>query len=65
MRKSEFTPPYIQRAIDAKERLLKARALALGEKTATEEYDAFYKGKSTDSTDDYDKQEINFYMDAV
>lgn len=63
MRKSEFTLPHIQKAIDAKERLIKANALACGEKTATEQYDAFYRGKSTDNTSNHDKQEINSYME--
>ena len=63
MKKFEHLPDYVQRAINAKEKLEKARALAWGEKTATEQYNAFYKGKSTDNTCNHDKQEINSYME--
>jgi len=62
MKKYEYLPDYIQRAINAKEKLLKARALAWGEKTSAEQYDAFYRGKSIDNSNNYDKQEINSYM---
>jgi len=63
MKKYEHLPDYVQRAINAKEKLLKARAWAWGEKTATEQYDAFYKGKSTDNSSNYDKQEINLWIE--
>jgi len=63
VKKYEHLPDYVQRAINAKEKLLKARALALGEKTSTEQYDAFYKGKSIDNSNNYDKQEINSNME--
>jgi len=62
-KKYEHLPGYIQRAISAKERLEKARILAWGEKTAIEQYDAFYNGKSIDNSNNYDKQEINAYME--
>jgi len=62
VKKYEHLPDYVQRAINAKEKLEKARALAWGEKIATEQYDAFYNGKSTDNSNNYDKQEINSFM---
>jgi len=63
-KKYEHLPDYVQRAINAKEKLEKARALAWGEKSATEQYDALYKGKAIDNTCNYDKQELNSYMEA-
>jgi len=62
MKRKELLPDFIQRAINAKEKLIKARALAWGEKTATEQYDAFYKGKSS-LKDDADRKELNSYME--
>jgi len=62
MKKYEHLPDYVQRAINAKERLAKARALAWGEKIATEQYDVFYKGKSS-LKDDADRKELNSYME--
>jgi len=61
MRKSERTPPYIQKAINAKEHLLHARALAWGEKTAAEQYDAFFRGESS-FRDEVDTRELNSFM---
>jgi len=55
--------PTQQKYIDSQKRSRKAKALAWEEKTATEQYDAFYKGKSTDSSGNHDKQEINSYME--
>jgi len=54
--------PNQQKYIDGQKRSRKAKALAWGEKTAIEQYDAFYNGKSTDNSNNYDKQEINSYM---
>jgi len=62
IKKYEHLPDYVQRAINAKEKLLKARALALGEKTATEQYDELYKGKSS-LKDDADRKELNSYVE--
>jgi len=55
--------PAQQKYIDDQKRVRKARVLAWGEKTATEQYDAFYRAKSTDNTSNYDKQEINSFME--
>jgi len=55
--------PIQQKYIDGQKRSRKAKALAWGEKTATEQYDAFYKGKSTDNSSNYDKQEINSWIE--
>jgi len=55
--------PTQQKYLDGQKRSRKIKALAWGEKTATEQYDAFYKGKSTDNSNNYDKQEINSYME--
>ena len=63
MKHKELLPGYIQKAIDTKERLEKARALAWGEKTATEQYDAFYGGKSS-LKDDADRKELNSWMEG-
>jgi len=63
MKKYEHLPLYVQKAIDAKERRDKAKALAWEEKTTTEQYDMLYRGKSTDNSSNYDKQEINSYME--
>jgi len=63
MKKYEHLPDYVQRAINAKERLERARELAWGEKTATEQYNEFYNGKSIDNTDNHDKQEINSWIE--
>ena len=65
MKKSEFTPPYIQKAIDAKERLLRARALAGGEKSVVAQADVFYEGKSTNQSINYDRMEINNFMELL
>jgi len=54
--------PTQQKYIDGQKRSRKAKALAWEEKTATEQYDAFYKGKSSLS-DDADRKEINSYME--
>jgi len=56
--------PTQQKYIDDQKRSMKARALALGEKTTTGQYDAFCRGKSTDNTHNYDKQEINSWMEG-
>jgi len=56
---------FIKKRIDERERLVKARALANGEKGVMAQSDAFYRGKSTDNTLNYDKKEINFYMESV
>ena len=61
MRKSEFTPPHIQKAIDNKERLLSARVLAEGEKTVVAQSDALYHGKSS-FRDEVDTKELQSYM---
>jgi len=63
MKKYEHLPDYVQRAINAKERLEKARVLAWGERTATEQYNAFYNGEAINNTSNYDKQEINSYVE--
>jgi len=55
--------PNQQKYIDDQKRSRKAKALAWEEKTATEQYGAFYKGKSTDNSSNYDKQEINSFME--
>jgi len=55
--------PTQQKYIDGQKRKRKAKALALGEKTTTEQCDAFYNGKSTDNSSNCDKQEINSYME--
>jgi len=52
-----------QEYIDGQKRSRKAKALAWGEKTAAEQYDALYKGKSTDNSSNYDKQEINSWIE--
>jgi len=62
MKKYEHLPDYVQRAINAKEKLEKARALAWGEKTATEQYNEFYRAKSS-FKDDADRKELNSFME--
>lgn len=62
MKKFEYLPPYVQKLIDEKERLLNGRALHKREKQATGRLDAMYSGKSTDQSNNYDRKEINSYM---
>lgn len=62
MKEFEYLPYYIQKLIDDKERLIKARALAEAEKQATNRFDAMYRGKSTDQSNNYDRKEINAYI---
>jgi len=54
--------PTQQKYIDSQKRSRKAKALAWGEKTATEQYNAFYKGKSS-LKDDADRKELNSFME--
>jgi len=63
MKKYEHLPLYVQKAIDAKERREKARILAWGEKTATDQYNAFYIQRATDNTSNFDKKEINNWIE--
>jgi len=61
MRKFESLPQHIQVAINGKERCEKARELASNEKHD----DTFYQGKATDNTFNFDKKEINSFMELL
>jgi len=54
--------PIQQKYIDGQKRSRKAKALAMGEKTATEQYNEFYSGKSS-LKDDADRKELNSFME--
>lgn len=62
MKKFEYLPPYVQKLIDEKERLLNGRALHERERQSQAKYDAFYMQTATDQNLNMDIQEINEYM---
>jgi len=55
--------PIQERYRDAQKASRHAKRLAEREKPLNDKLDAFYHGKSTDNTENYDKKEINSFME--
>jgi len=54
--------PVQERYLEAQRKSRKARALAERNKPLNDKLDAFFHGKATDNTSNYDKQEINSWI---
>ncbi len=65
MKLFEATPFKIQVGINEEERLSRARGMAKAEKESKvlAEMDDFYSGKATDNTNNYDRKELNSFME--
>ncbi len=63
MKKFEPLQQFIQKRIDEAERLKRAKSMANKESQATSQFDAMYGGKSTDQSMNFDRMEINSYME--
>lgn len=61
MRAYEDLPPYVQKAIDAQERIKKAQTLAKTDNVSV----GVTSGLKSSFRDDYDRREINSYMELV
>ncbi len=63
MKLFEATPFMIQEGISERERFEKARALAKRDKCVNDIMDGVYSGKATDQSNNYDRKELQSFME--